>query len=684
MIRFPLPLAAVVVLSVTARAELKVPAIFSNHAVLQKAEKVPVWGRAEPGGNVTVSIAGVNAQATADANGAWRAVLDLSAQGPGPHELTIEEGAKKVVVTDVLIGEVWVASGQSNMQWELKNATGAAAELAAPPNPGLRQFNVAKKSGPDPLDEAAGNWIVAGSGATPYFSAVGYFFGKKLQSELSTPVGLINATVGGSPIQTWISLEALNTVPGLKERGEKNRRAFEEFPAKAKAYAETYRAWETQFHRELPAPDDVSAFAAPGASTDGWKPVTLPGSLTAAGLPDAGAIWLRRKVAITPDIASVRGAINLGVIPGFDAVYWNGVKVGERFPGGGSIEGTRDYYVPGSIPLQPGEGTLAIRLAFPKGGAALPGPLKWGSIPLNGEWLAKVEKELPPIEPAAKAAWPAAPGFSPLPLNTVSYLYNGMIAPLAPYAFRGVIWYQGENNVWYADQYRTLFPLLIKDWRARWNQGDFPFYFCQLANYHDHKPDPGNSDYAELREAQAMALSEPNTGMGVCIDLGEAGDIHFRDKKPAGDRLAAIALANTYGKSVPFAGPTYVSMEIEGGTVRVRFTHTDGGLVAKPLPSEFAPKSSEPDKKAPLVRNVPKSEVEGFAVCGADRVWKWAEAKIDGDAVVVRAESVPNPVAVRYAWSDNPVCNLYNGAGFPAVPFRTDDFPMITAGRKFQ
>lgn len=670
------------------RADVTVPAIFSSHAVLQKAEKVPVWGKAAPGEIVTVSIAEASAKATADEKGSWRAVLDLSTKGAGPYELTIEgnQGAQKIIIPDVLIGEVWIASGQSNMQWELKSTTGASEEIATSSNPQLRQFLVGRKYGANPLDAPAGNWLVAGPNSSPYFTAAGYYFGKKLQSELSTPVGLINATYGGSPIQTWISLDAFNTIPGMQQRVERNRKAFEEFPAKAAAYVAAFHAWETKFNRELPDPSDPSVFAAPNAPVSDWKPVTLPGTaLSAAGLPDAGAIWLRRKVTLTADVASTRPAIELGVIPGFDTVYWNGVKVGETKPGLHAMEAPRQYFVPANVPLQAGEGVLTVRLAFPMGGAAVPGPLlHWSSIPLNGQWLAKVEKELPPADTAAKASCPASPGYAPLPINTASYLYNGMIAPLMPYAIRGVIWYQGENNVWYAEQYRTLFPLMIKDWRARWGIGDFPFYFCQLANYHDHKNAPGDSDYAELREAQAMTLSQPNTAMAVLIDCGDAGDIHFRDKKPVGDRLAAIALANTYGRHVPFAGPTYASMEVEGDSVRVHFTHTDGGLVARPLPSEFAPRSAEPAKRVPLVRNAPDSQLEGFALCGEDHVWKWAEAKIDGVTVVARAAGVPRPVAIRYAWADNPICNLYNGAGFPAAPFRSDDFPMVTANKKFQ
>lgn len=262
------------------------------------------------------------------------------------------------------------------------------------------------------------------------------------------------------------------------------------------------------------------------------------------------------------------------------------------------------------------------------------------------------------------------------------FLFNGMIHPILPYAISGVIWYQGESNAGRAYQYRTAFPLMIADWRKHWNQGDFPFYFCQLANYMAKKPEPGDSAWAELREAQAMTLARANTGQAVLIDIGESGDIHPRNKKDAGERLALIALAKDYNKSIPYSGPVYDSMNIAGGKATIKFKHVDEGLVAKPLPETFVVKS-QTNETAPLVRNSPASQLEGFAICGEDKKWVWADAKIDGQTVVVWSDKVPAPVAVRYAWADNPTCNLYNTAGLPASPFRTDDFPPTTKDAKY-
>jgi sialate O-acetylesterase len=375
--------------------------------------------------------------------------------------------------------------------------------------------------------------------------------------------------------------------------------------------------------------------------------------------------------------------LQYGAVSGFESVYWNGQEFAETRPEDGGLAWPRKYVPPSTLALKDGDGVLAIRIAMPLGGGSLAGPIRWGSLSLDGDWLATVEKALPPATPEAATEFPKPISKEPHPSDTASYIYNGMIAPVTPYTIKGAIWYQGEANAGRAVQYRTTLPLMIADWRSRWQEGDFPFYLCQLANFMARKPTPGESAWAELRESQAKSLSVPDTGMAVLIDCGDEANIHPHDKQTPGERLAAIALANTYGKQVPFAGPAYASMTVEGNAIRLSFTHADGGLVARPLPADYAPTSEKPDAKVPLVRNVPDSQLEGFAICGEDHVWKWAEAKIDQGTVVVHADGVVQPVAVRYAWADDPICNLYNGAGFPAVPFRTDDFPLSTQNAKF-
>ena len=257
-----------------------------------------------------------------------------------------------------------------------------------------------------------------------------------------------------------------------------------------------------------------------------------------------------------------------------------------------------------------------------------------------------------------------------------------MINPLIPFAINGAIWYQGEANAGRAHQYQTAFPLLIADWREQWGQGDFPFYFCQLANYMAKKSAPAESAWAELREAQSKTLRLPNTGQAVIIDIGESADIHPRNKKDVGERLARIALANDYGKSMPFSGPVFEALAIKENQAILSFRHAEGGLIAQPLGETYDVRSLT-GETAPLARNSPNSELEGFAICGEDKVWVWADAKIQGDKVIVTSEKVPSPVAVRYAWADNPTCNLANAAGLPASPFRTDDFPLTTLGKSY-
>ncbi|MDX2081773.1 MAG: sialate O-acetylesterase [Terrimicrobiaceae bacterium] len=664
----------------TLTADVTLPAIFSDHAVLLKSEKVPVWGKADPGEQVTVSVAGKSASAKAGDDGKWTVALDLSEAAPGPFEMTVQ-GKNQIAIRDVVVGEVWLASGQSNMEWVLNNSTGSSEEVAASANPMLRQFLVKKNASPEPAGEAQGEWVVASPQTSGNFSAVAYYFGKRLQNEVKVPVGIVNATWGGTPSEAWTSREALATVPDLDASSERLHSAFSSYQALKKEFVEKMGGWLRETGREDRAGADPSAFAGVDISTEGWVPVQVPGEVRAEGLPDSGAVWLRREITI-PAVP----ATNLGLhlpIDGFDSVYWNGKLLKsttfETFAGLGEIRRGGPFSIPPSE-VRPGRNVLAIRFFQPAGPARISGEPKAGGESLTGTWLAKAEYELPPV-PADKPA-PQPIKNPPGPQNIGSYLFNGMISPIVPYAIRGAIWYQGESNAGRAFQYRTAFPLMITDWRRQWNQGDFPFYFCQLANFQAKKPEPGESAWAELREAQTLTLGLPNTGQAILIDVGESADIHPRNKRDVGERLARIALARNYGKDVAYSGPVYDSVAFENGKAVVRFRETHGGLVAKTLPETYDVQTVA-HKTAPLVRNSPKSQLEGFAVCGSDKVWHWADAKIEGEKVVVSSPQVPEPIAVRYAWSDNPTASLYNAAGFPAGPFRTDDFPLTTKDAKY-
>jgi len=665
-------------------AEVKMPAIFSDHMVLKKSAKVPVWGKADPGEEVTVTLETQTVKTKAGADGKWAGALDLIKSGPGPFTMTVQ-GKNQIKIADVLVGEVWLASGQSNMQWTLNQTIDAEKEMAASANPRLRQFLVPRVTSIEPLDDCKGTWTVAAPATTPAFSAVGYYFAKKLQNELQVPVGLIHSSWGGTPSEAWTSRPALDTVPDLNATRERLWSSITDYPAKKQAFLDAFPVWLKETGREDKPVTDAAAFAGPAVSTEGWVPVTLPGALTAPGLPDAGAVWLRHAINIPAAAANKKLALNLGALDAFDSVYWNGQLIKQityqDYPGTGFARQYAGYDVPASL-VKEGENTLALRIYEPVTAAKFPTVPKAGPIVLDQGWLAKSEFALPTLDAGKIAAAPKPPAYPPSPQNVAAHLFNGMINPVIPYAISGAIWYQGESNSARAWQYRTAFPLLITDWRTQWKQGDFPFYFCQLANFQVKKPEPGESGWAELREAQSHTLTLPKTGQAVLIDIGESGDIHPRNKKDVGERLALIALANDYGKKIPFSGPVYQSAKITGGKVRLQFTRTDGGLVAKPVPATSDVKSSM-HETAPLVRNSAKSELEGFAICGEDKKWIWADAKIDGDRVVVWSDQVPAPVAVRYAWADNPTCNLFNGAGLPASPFRTDDFSATTLNSKY-
>ena len=654
------------------RAEVKLPAILSDHMVLRRTAKVPVWGKAAPGEDVTVSLNGQTVKARANADGRWMAYLNLKDSATGPFEMTVA-GTNTLTLSDVVVGEVWIGSGQSNMAMAVGPTIDASQEIAGSANPLLRQFTVARSATTTVLDDTRGAWVSASPQTTGSFSAAGYYFIKKLHGELKVPVGLINSSWGGTPIEGWISMEGTDSVPDLKRIREQNYALVEDYPAQRSAFIAALAAWIKETGREDKPFTDALAYAGIDVPAEGWIPVKIPGAVMAPGLPQAGAVWLRREVTIsTKRISSL--ALTLP-IDGYDSVYWNGKLLKQvtpaDFTGVGSVRRNGAYTIP-PADIKEGRNVLAIRFYEPVGPAKITAEPMAGGGSLSGEWLARAEFVFPSLG-ASIAAAPRPPANNPPRLEYVSgCLFNGMINPLRPYAISGVIWYQGEANAGNALKYRSSFPLLIADWRRQWGQGDFPFYFCQLASFMGKKTIPGESNWAELREAQSMTLKVPNTGQAVLIDIGEAGDIHPRNKKAAGERLARLALARDYGKSIPYSGPVCDGMKIEQGRAILSFKHADAGLVARPLPDTYIVRSSAKET-APLVRNSPGSELEGFAICGEDKKWVWADARIAGDTVIVWSDKVPAPVAVRYAWADNPTCNLCNGAGLPASPFRTDD-----------
>ena len=506
----------------TARADVKLHGLFSDHMVLQRNATVPIWGWADEGEMVTVEFRGQKISTQAR-NGKWTIKLKKLKAG-GPDELKVT-GKNAITLRDVLVGEVWIASGQSNMEWGMRNTHQAELEIPKTANPMLRLHTVPKLKAEKPVDNVPGSWTICGPDTVSNFSAVAYFFGRDLQKALGVPVGMIHTSWGGSPAEVWMRQEVLEANPGFK------RDILDTYDASKKRNDAAMVAWEAE--REA-------------AKKDG-KPFT------------------KRKPSL---------------------------------------------------------------------------------------------------------AWRPAE------------LYNGMIAPLIPYAIQGAIWYQGESNAERAYQYRTLFADMVSNWRHDWNQGEFTFLQVQLAPFKAIKTEPGESSWAELREAQNYAMKVlPKMGVAVITDVGDEKDIHPRKKEPAGVRLALAARHIAYGEKLVWSGPAYKSMKVKGSKAILSFNHVGGGL-------ESRRSTQMDDATGPAVYDQSKGKIEqdlqGFTLCGEDRKFVRATAEIVGDKVVVSSPQVARPVAVRYGWADFPVVNLWNREGLPASPFRTDDFPMITAPKSME
>ena len=650
-------------LASAARADVRVPSVIGDNMVLQQGRKARVWGWAEPGERVTVSFHGEKADATADARGRWEVFTGPHKAG-GPFELTVA-GRNTLTFRNVLVGEVWVCSGQSNMEWSLANTQDGAKESAAADYPFIHLFTVQKKTSADPLDNVEGRWVVTTPKEAAQFSAVGYFFGRELHKRLGVPVGLIHTSWGGTPAEAWTSRGALSA-PTLRPILERYDNQLADLPRLQREYERARDEWARQYVTADPGnKGEPQGFAKPEHDTAGWKQMNLPQLWETAGLDVDGVVWFRREVEVPAAWAGKDLTLKLGAIDDFDTTYFNGERVGSvgtDTPNSWVLQ--RSYRVPGSL-VRAGRNTVAVRVFDRVGGGGFGGgdmtlapadSKTEKGVALDGVWLYKEEATVP----SRDIDWsrqPQAPG--PANQNSPTVLYNAMLVPLFPYAIRGAIWYQGESNAGRAYQYRTLFPAMIRDWRAAWGQGDFPFYFVQLANWKARPQDSIDSEWAELREAQTLTLAAaPNTGMAVTIDIGDPEDIHPRNKLDVGQRLARWALADTYGLKLEKSGPLYDSFKVEGDRVRVSFKHA-GGLKTR-------------DGATPA----------GFYVAGADRKFVPAEARVEKGEVVVWSKHVPAPVAVRYAWADNPPANLYNSDGLPASPFRTDDWPGVTAGRK--
>lgn len=631
-------------------ANISLPRIFSHHMVLQRDASVPVWGQASPGEKITISIDQIKRQTKADEQGNWKVTLPPHPAG-GPFELLIA-GDNTLRFEDVLYGEVWLCSGQSNMNYTLEMLGIRETDSASICNPLLRLFTVGLAMDYQPRqDVASGQWERADPDKVHRFSASAWYFGQYLQDKLQVPIGLIHSSMGATAIETWMSTGALKQFPQFKSLVadmEKTGKNFAQLQAELKTFREH---WDEHYYLK-DDPGIAHQWQSPEFDDSDWNTMSLPALWEDNGLPDYdGSVWFRRHFSPPPDFKGDSLRISLNQIDDYDIVWVNGTRIGEGF----GNRNWRSYNCPAGL-LKPEGNVIAVRVFDAGGKGGMYTNPFWGNPILNGAWKYKPGVRINP----AGFPKPTVPNGSLF--THPSLLFNGSIAPLAPYAIRGVIWYQGESNAARAEEYRKLLPAMIADWRQYWKQGDFPFLVVQLANFYPEQAQPAESTWAELREAQALALQLPSTALATAIDIGEADDIHPRNKAGVGERLGLGALKIAYGQEVVHSGPVFRSMQTDDGRAILSFDMQESKLVSS-------------DKHGYL---------RGFAMAGADRKFYWARAFIEGDKVVVSCPQVAAPMAVRYAWADNPgQLNLYNSEGLPALPFRTDDWPLTTQGLVF-
>ncbi len=620
-------------------SQVRLPRLISDGMVLQRDSDVKIWGWAGDGEQITVDFNGKTYTVTAEADGQWAVRLgEMSAGGPYTMEICAEN---HITLNDIMIGDVWVCSGQSNMELPMERVKYRYPDvIAQSDNPAIRQFFVPrvydfkKPQG----DFPSGSWEPANPKTVLKFTAAGYFFAKELYEKHHVPIGLINAGLGGSPAQAWMSEDALKAFPDYLETAKKFRDEVY-----LNAIVEKDEAASNAWYTQLSQRDKGLAeeWFTPGYDASDWATMKIPGYWTDRGLGRVtGVVWFRKEIDVPASMTNKPAKLWLGRIVDADQTYINGKRVGEI-----TYEWPPRIYDIASDLLTPGKNIIVVRLINNSSGRGGFVPEKsykltaaGQTIDLTGQWQYKVGAATEPLLPKTFIQWQ--------PMG----LYNAMIAPLLNCRIKGVIWYQGESNTSKPGEYQRLFSAMITNWRDKWGQSDFPFLYVQLANFMEAKDEPSESNWAELREAQLQTLTVPNTGMVVTIDIGEGNDIHPLNKEDVGKRLARAAGKIAYGeKDIVCSGPLYESMRIDGNKVILSFTHIGGGLVAE------------------------GGKLQSFAIAGPDKKFVWAKAQIDDDHVVVWNEAVDMPTAVRYAWADNPEgANLYNKEGLPASPFRTD------------
>ena len=649
-------------------AKVVLPGVFSEHIVLQRDTLIPIWGQSDAGEQIKVEFAGQSKTATADAGGKWMVKLDALPANSKPQDLRVTGNSpdETIVISDVLIGDVWLCSGQSNMEFvtgQLKY-TIYADDLKTADLPLVRQGTVARNPQVEPTNNTTVHWVTCTPKSVDGFTAAGFYFAREVSKELGVPVGLLHSSWGGTSAESWTSESALDTVPDFKVRADEQIANLKKLPDQIKSFPAALAAWEKENGRVDPKNiGEQNGWQKEDADVSDWQKTRLEASWSDSGLTNGGIAWVRKEVDLPATYGSRSFRLDLGLVnEAYLTAYWNGEKIGESGKKAPEFYfGFVHFDVPSKL-LKPGRNVFALRFVVNTPdkspitrGAFQPEFSDLGVTNWNDNCLVKVEKEFSPLTKVALAARPLVPKGDGA--HTASALFNGMIQPLIPFAIKGVLWYQGEQDTRRAFAYRTMLPLLISDWRSHWGY-DFPFIIQQLPNWTASGAE--NTEWAELREAQALTASSlTNCYLSVGIGAGEANNVHPKNKREIGRRLGLVALANVYGNSNLFSGPVYDSMAVKGNSIRLKFKHADGltSLDGQPL--------------------------NNFTIAAADQKFFPAQAKIDAGTVVVSSPQIGAPVAVRYAFINNPEgCNFSNASGLPAMPFRTYTWPASTDNNK--
>lgn len=631
------------------QAKVVLPSVFTDNMVLQQKTDITFYGDATKNKQLTVKTGwnGKEYHTEADGQGKWSLKIPTPAAG-GPYEITFSDG-KKLQLKNVMIGEVWFCSGQSNMEMPVAGwgkVMNYEQEIAEAAYPAIRLFQVKKNTSLAPLKEVEstlGGWQECSSATVPEFSALAYFYARALWKELNVPIGVIDCTWGGTPAEAWTNHETLRQVMGFREEMDKLERLGFDPNRMEQAYSEERAHWQSLFtEKDKGMENGKLCWTAPSLSEEDWQTISLPGYWEGKGLKDFdGIIWFRRSLEIPAEWAGKPLTLRLGMIDDEDITYFNGVEIAR----GAGYMTPRTYTIPAKL-VKAGKAVLAVRVSDFGGEGGIHGKAEelyveadGKRISLAGDWKYRIGLSLKGFPPAPVS-----------PIQSSSYptvLFNAMVKPWTAFPIKGVIWYQGEANVGRSEQYGDLFPALITDWRRQW-RSNFPFYFVQLANFMESKEIQPDSEWAALREAQTKALKLDQVGMAVTIDIGLADDIHPKNKQEVGRRLALVALVGSYGKNVSGSAPVFRNYRIKGDKMELDFGQKQDGFKIK------------------------DTTLKGFTIAGPDRVFYSAEAMVQNGKIIVSSPKVSVPLAARYGWADNPDCNLYGENGLPVAPFRTD------------